>query len=64
MIDYATANERDSFLARNGLLFGKLYGMAVTNETAAKLVSEPNPANKMIDDYIRDADAPNSFAAT
>jgi hypothetical protein len=64
MIDYATANERDSFLARNGLLFGKLYGMAVTNETAAKLVSEPNPASKMIDDYIRDADAPNSFAAT
>ena len=64
MIDYATANERDSFLARNGLLFGKLYGMAVTNETAAQLVSEPNPARKMIDDYIRDADAPNSFAAT
>ena len=64
MIDYATANERDSFLARNGLLFGKLYGMAVTNETAVKLVSEPNPASKMIDDYIRDADAPNSFAAT
>jgi len=64
MIDYATANERDSFLARNGLLFGKLYGMAVTNETAAELVSEPNPASKMIDDYIRDADAPNSFTAT
>ena len=64
MIDYANANERDSFLARNGLLFGKLYGMAVKNETAAELVSEPNPASKMIDDYIRDADAPNSFAAT
>ena len=63
-IDYATANERDSFLARNGLLFGKLYGMAVTNETAAQLVGEPNPASKMIDDYIRDADAPNSFSAT
>lgn len=63
MIDYATANERDSFLARNGLLFGKLYGMAVTTETAATLVAEPNPAAKMIDEYIQNQDAPNSFAA-
>lgn len=63
-IDYSSANERDKFLARNGLLFGKLYGMAVTNETAAQLVSEPNPASKMIDDYITDASAPSSFTAT
>lgn len=64
MIDYATANERDRFLARNGLLFGKLYGMAVTTDTAATLVAEPNPAAKMIDDYLRNQDAPNAFAAT
>lgn len=63
-IDYATANDRDAFLARNGLLFGKLYGMAVSTETAASLVAEPNPAKKMIDEYIQNADAPASFAAT
>lgn len=63
MIDYATANERDSFLARNGLLFGKLYGMAVSTETAASLVAEPNPAAKMIEEYISNRDAPATFAA-
>jgi hypothetical protein len=63
MIDYATAGERDSFLARNGLLFGKLYGMAVSTETAASLVAEPNPAAKMIEEYIGNQDAPATFAA-
>jgi hypothetical protein len=63
VIDYATANDRDAFLARNGLLFGKLYGMAVSTETAATLVAEPNPAAKMIDEYVQNADAPKSFAA-
>lgn len=63
MIDYATANERDSFLARNGLLFGKLYGMAVTTDTASALVAEPNPAEKMIDEYIQNESAPASFSA-
>lgn len=63
-IDYATANARDSFLARNGLLFGKLYGMAVTTDVAATLVAEPNLGAKMIDEYIQNKAAPNSFAAT
>jgi hypothetical protein len=63
MIDYATANERDSFLARNGLLFGKLYGMAVSTETAASLVAEPNPTAKMMEEYIGNQDAPATFAA-
>lgn len=63
MIDYATAGERDSFLARNGLLFGKLYGMAVSTETAASLVAEPNPAAKMMEEYIGNEAAPASFAA-
>jgi hypothetical protein len=64
MIDYATASSRDVFLARNGLLYGKLYGMAVSNDTAASLVAAPNPADKMIDEYIQNADAPSSFSAT
>jgi hypothetical protein len=63
-INYSTANERDSFLARNGLLFGKLYGMAVATDVAASLVAEPSPNTNMIDDYIQDLEAPNSFAAT
>jgi len=62
-IDYSTANQRDSFLARNGLLFGKLYGMAVTTDTISKLVAEPNPSSKMIDEYIQNEKAPNSFSA-
>ena len=64
MISYATANARDSFLARNGLLFGKLYGMAVTTDVAATLVAEPNPTEKMIEAYTGNAAAPASFAAT
>jgi len=63
VIDYATANERDSFLARNGLLHGKLYGMAVDNETITTLVAEPNPAEKMMEEYLKNADAPKKFAA-
>jgi len=63
VIDYATANERDSFLARNGLLFGKLYGMAVTTDTIAGLVAEPNPASKMIDEWVQNEAAPANFAA-
>lgn len=63
MIDYATASERDSFLARNGLLFGKLYGMAVANDVAATLVTEPDPTAKMIEEYIGNEDAPASFDA-
>ncbi len=62
-IDYATANARDSFLARNGLLFGKLYGMAVSTDDAATLVAEPNPTANMIDEYIQNESAPASFAA-
>ena len=62
-IDYATATDRDAFLARNGLLFGKLYGMAVSNDVASTLVAEPNPEDKMIDEYLQNADAPKSFAA-
>ena len=62
VIDYATANERDIFLARNGLLYGKIYGMAVDNETIKTLVAEPNPAEKMMEEYLKNSDAPKRFA--
>jgi hypothetical protein len=63
VIDYATANERDTFLARNGLLYGKLYGLAVDNETIATLVAEPNPAETMMEEYLTNVTTPERFAA-
>ncbi len=64
VIDYKKANQRDRFLARNGLLYGKLYGMAVTLETASNLVSKPDAKHRMLDDYVTDANAPKDFQAT
>ena len=60
-INYATANERDAFLARNGLLYGKIYGLALARETFAKLGIEAKLDAKMVDDYMKNKDAPNSF---
>ena len=60
-INYATANQRDAFLARNGLLYGKIYGLALTPETFAKLGLEVALDAKMVDEYMKDADAPNRF---
>ena len=57
------ANERDSFLGRNGLLYGQLYGMAATDETYAALgVEEVDADIKMLDAYVTDADAPENFS--
>ena len=60
-INYATANQRDAFLARNGLLYGKIYGLALTPETFTKLGLEVALDAKMVDEYMKDADAPNRF---
>jgi len=60
-INYATANQRDAFLARNGLLYGKIYGLALTPETFAKLGLEVALDAKMVDEYMKDSDAPNRF---
>jgi len=60
-IDYAKVNERDAFLARNGLLYGKIYGLALTPETFAKLGLEVKLNAKMVDDYMKDIKAPNRF---
>ncbi|MGB1047717.1 MAG: hypothetical protein ACPG0M_07645 [Litorivicinaceae bacterium] len=60
-INYATANQRDAFLARNGLLYGKIYGLALTPETFTKLGLEVTLDAKMVDEYMKDADAPNRF---
>ena len=60
-INYATANERDAFLARNGLLYGKIYGLALTPKVFADLGIEVKLDAKMVDDYMKNASAPNSF---
>ena len=60
-INYATANERDAFLARNGLLHGKIYGLALSPEVFSDLGIEVKLDAKMVDDYMKNADAPNNF---
>ena len=60
-INYSTANERDAFLARNGLLYGKIYGLALTPKVFADLGIEVKLDAKMVDDYMKNASAPNSF---
>ena len=58
------ASERDQFLARNGLLHGKVYGLALANEQFAALgIDEIDTGAKMMDAYLTDAEAPNSFDA-
>jgi len=59
------ASDRDKFLARNGLLHGKIYGIAMKNEDYAKLgITEVDPTKKMMDAYLKNADAPNDFKVT
>ncbi len=58
------ANERDSFLGRNGLLYGQLYGMALDDDTYADLGIENVDADEfMMDAYAKDLDAPDTFSA-
>ena len=60
--NYVNASERDAFLARNGLLFGQLYGMAATDETYAALgITDVDADTEMLNAYATDADAPETF---
>ncbi|MEL6573746.1 MAG: calcium-binding protein [Pseudomonadota bacterium] len=60
----ADASERDQFLARNGMLHGKLYGMAVANEDYAALgIDTIDTAEKMLDAYMENPSAAENFAA-
>ena len=57
------ASDRDSFLGRNGLLYGQIYGMAAANETLAELGIEEIDADAfMLDEYATDEDAPENFS--
>lgn len=58
----AGASQRDQFLARNGLLYGKLYGMAVANSAYATLgIDTIDTSEKMMDAYMFDPSAPDNF---
>lgn len=66
-INYDTASERDSFLARNGLLHGKIYGLALSDATFSTLKIDPD-ADKdgLIDDlsvdaYLKSTTAPDNI---
>ena len=59
-----TVSDRDKFLARNGLLYGQLYGMAADSSTFAKLgISVVDADTKMLDSYLTNASAPTTFSA-
>ena len=58
------ASERDSFLGRNGLLYGQLYGMALDGDTYTDLgITEVDADSFMMDNYAQDANAPDTFSA-
>ncbi len=58
----ADAPERDQFLARNGMLHGKIYGVAASLDTLAELGFEnPTPQEELADQYMADPDAPVEF---
>jgi hypothetical protein len=64
-IDQASTSvsERDKFLARNGLLYGQLYGMAANAATYTQLgITSVNADNKMLDAYLQNAAAPDDFS--
>jgi len=44
------------------LRYGKIYGLAVDNETIATLVETVDPTTKMLDAYLTNASAPKTFA--
>ncbi|MGR3484964.1 MAG: hypothetical protein ACU0BF_06425 [Paracoccaceae bacterium] len=57
------ASERDRFLARNGLLHGQIYGLAVANETYADLgIDTIDTTEMMMDAYLTDPSAADEFA--
>lgn len=66
-IDYNTASARDSFLARNGLLHGKIYGLALSDATYTTLKIDPDADKDLLiddlsaDSYLKSASAPDNI---
>ena len=56
------ASQRDKFLARNGLLYVKIYGMAQENRDFAKLgIREIDTSKKMRENYLTNPHSPYHF---
>jgi Ca2+-binding RTX toxin-like protein len=63
-LDDPNLSERDRFLGSNGLLYGQLYGMAADAATYAELgITTVDADTKMLDDYLKNASAPDQFSA-
>jgi len=66
-INYNTASARDSFLARNGLLHGKIYGLALSDATYTTLGINPDADKDLLiddlsaDSYLKSATAPDNI---
>jgi len=67
-VNYDKLNKRDSFLARNGLLYGQIYGLALSDETYQSLGLTPDANSDgiydeyLVDSYITNASAPDQFS--
>lgn len=67
-VDYDKLNKRDSFLARNGLLYGQIYGLALSDQTYSELGLTPDSNSDgiyneyLVDAYLTNASAPDSFS--
>jgi len=59
-----SVSQRDKFLARNGLLYGQLYGMAANAQTYQALGIKTVDADiRMLDEYLKNSAAPANFSA-
>jgi hypothetical protein len=59
--DDPSVTERDKFLARNGLLYGKIYGLALANDRFAELgIENISTEAKMMDAWLADPTAPDA----
>ena len=58
-------NARDQFLGRNGLLYGKLYGIAVleTDLSGSLGILSPSQGRKLMDEYVLNSTASDTFDA-
>lgn len=67
-VNYDKLNKRDSFLARNGLLYGQIYGLALSDQTFGELGIKPDSNSDglyndySVDTYLKNASAPESIA--
>ena len=66
--DYSKLTKAESFLARNGLLYGQIYGLALSDKVLDSLSVKIDPNGDklydeyLVDSYLKNASAPNTFS--